>query len=128
MRFLIDMNLSPKWVAALEKVGHSAVHWSTVGPADAADGAIADYARANGCVVMTNDLDFGKLLSAERTRPPSVIQLRLGDLRAARLSGIVTRTIAATQADLESGALVTIGTNKVRIAPLPVGGPEDIAP
>ena len=31
MKILIDMNLSPEWVAVFENHGWSAVHWSTVG-------------------------------------------------------------------------------------------------
>ncbi len=37
MKILIDMNLSPAWVEVLEKAGHTASHWSTVGSLNAPD-------------------------------------------------------------------------------------------
>jgi predicted nuclease of predicted toxin-antitoxin system len=45
MRFLVDMNLSPDWIAYLNDRGHDAVHWSSVGAPDAEDLEIADWAR-----------------------------------------------------------------------------------
>lgn len=34
MKLLLDMNLSPLWVEALEEQGYEAVHWSRVGAPD----------------------------------------------------------------------------------------------
>jgi len=31
MKLLVDMNLSPRWVAVLEGAGFVAAHWSTLG-------------------------------------------------------------------------------------------------
>jgi len=31
VKVLVDMNLSPSWVPALENHGFSAIHWSSVG-------------------------------------------------------------------------------------------------
>jgi len=31
MKLLIDMNLSPEWIAVLERAGFETVHWSTIG-------------------------------------------------------------------------------------------------
>lgn len=120
MKFVIDMNLSPNWTAALRSAGFEAIHWSSIGPVDASDVVIAEFARSNGMAVITNDLDFGKLLSTDRAQLPSVIQIRLGDLRPATLLSTVCQTIEATRADLEKGALVTIGGSKVRISTLPL--------
>jgi len=35
MRFLIDMNLTPRWVQYLRSAGYEAIHWSSVGPLSA---------------------------------------------------------------------------------------------
>ncbi len=64
MRFIIDMNLSPRWVDVLNGAGFTAVHWSSVGAGDAADSAIMASAVARGGVVLTHDLDFGAILAA----------------------------------------------------------------
>jgi len=55
MRLLVDMNLSPQWVSLLKDAGVAAVHWSTIGAANAPDTEIMAYAIANGHVVLTHD-------------------------------------------------------------------------
>ena len=37
MKFLVDMNLSPGWVAFLTEAGFDSVHWSEVGANTASD-------------------------------------------------------------------------------------------
>jgi predicted nuclease of predicted toxin-antitoxin system len=37
MKFLIDMNLTPRWARFLVEQGFQAIHWSSVGPGDASD-------------------------------------------------------------------------------------------
>ena len=64
MKLLVDMNLSPRWIPFLLDAGREAVHWSTVGRADATDSEIMAFAAANDYVVLTNDLDFGAILAS----------------------------------------------------------------
>jgi hypothetical protein len=59
MKLLVDTNLSPNWVGSLNQAGFEAVHWSEVGSANSDDPEIMRYAKAQGLVVLTNDLDFG---------------------------------------------------------------------
>ena len=68
MKFLIDMNLSPRWVKVLTAAGHHAQHWSSVGAVDAADVEIMAYARAHDLIVFTHDLDFSAILAATQGR------------------------------------------------------------
>jgi len=81
MKILIDMNLSPRWVAALALHDVEAVHWSTVGAANASDGEIMEYAHIHDYTIFTHDLDFSAMLAASRWNKPSLIQLRTGDIR-----------------------------------------------
>jgi predicted nuclease of predicted toxin-antitoxin system len=67
MNFLIDMNLSPQWVAVFENAGWEARHWSFTGKQNAPDQEIFEYAKSNGYVIFTHDLDFGTILAAKRT-------------------------------------------------------------
>ena len=62
MRLIVDMNLSPGWVRLFEGRGWDALHWSQIGPGNAADSVILRWARENGRVVVTQDLDFTQLL------------------------------------------------------------------
>jgi predicted nuclease of predicted toxin-antitoxin system len=50
VKILVDMNLSPEWVAALTRHGWSAVHWSTVGDPRATDRVVMDWSVANGYI------------------------------------------------------------------------------
>jgi predicted nuclease of predicted toxin-antitoxin system len=76
MKFLIDMNLSPRWVAFLRDSGWQAIHWSSSGPPDATDSEIMAFAAANDYVVLTHDLDFGAILAVTHGQKPSVVQIR----------------------------------------------------
>ena len=58
------MSLSPSWATLLEADGHSVIHWSSVGSPSAPDTEIMRWARDNGYIVFTNDLDYGALLFA----------------------------------------------------------------
>lgn len=72
LQFVVDMNLSPDWVALLSQHGYPAVHWSNVGSPRATDASIMAWALANHHVVFTHDLDFGTLLALTHARGPSV--------------------------------------------------------
>jgi predicted nuclease of predicted toxin-antitoxin system len=86
MKLLIDMNLSPRWVSVLEESGWEAMHWSSIGQPDAPDHEIFNYARSNGHVIFTHDLDFGTILAATKADCPSVIQVRTQDVTPAHLN------------------------------------------
>jgi predicted nuclease of predicted toxin-antitoxin system len=120
MKLLLDMNIPPAWGDALQAAGHSAVHWSKVGSASALDFEILDYARSNGFVLITHDLDFGALLAASKQRGPSVIQLR-SDSLAFEVAGAATLSaIERMQEELRQGCLLSIqpGRSRLRILPL----------
>ena len=57
MKFLIDMNLSPRWV-------------------DAPDTTIMAFAHDHAYAVLTHDLDFSAILAATHSEKPSVVQIR----------------------------------------------------
>ena len=58
MKLLVDMNLSSSWIERLARHGFEAVHWSTIGAANAPDVEILTWATEHHFVVITNDLDF----------------------------------------------------------------------
>ena len=75
------MNLSPDWIPLLESVGTRRYIGRDLGADDAPDHEIMAWARNNGCVVLTQDLDFGALLHATGAVAPSVMQFRDHDVR-----------------------------------------------
>ncbi len=120
MKILIDMNLSPQWVAVLEDAGKPAVHWSHVGPQNASDHKIMSYAKSKGYVVFTHDLDFGAILAATKANCPSVIQVRTQDVSPRHLAPVVISALSQFEAYLEEGALVTVDEKKLRARLLPL--------
>jgi predicted nuclease of predicted toxin-antitoxin system len=93
MKVLIDVNLSPEWVAFLNTDGIEAIHWSAIGRSNASDAEILGHALQFHCIVLTQDLDFGAILSATGVARPSVIQIRAGRVHPSTLG---TQVVAAT--------------------------------
>jgi predicted nuclease of predicted toxin-antitoxin system len=120
MKFLIDMNLSPRWCDVLRQHGWEAVHWSHVGDHRAADRTIMDWARAHGYVVLTHDLDFGILLALTNAGGPSVVQSRTQDLSPEHLGAQLVSVLRNHAAEIEAGALVTVDEIRARVRILPI--------
>ncbi len=119
MKIVIDMNLSPDWVEVLKDAGWESVHWSTVGDMRATDDVIMSWARENGYVVFTHDLDFGVLLALTQAESPSVIQVRTQDVFPEVLSKRLVKVLLEHQTTLEQGALLTVDESKARVRVLP---------
>jgi predicted nuclease of predicted toxin-antitoxin system len=81
---------------------------------------VLDWARNNGYVVFTHDLDFGTLLALTRATGPSVIQLRTHDVLPAAVDEIVLETLRTFESDLERGAIVTIDESRGKVRILPI--------
>lgn len=120
MRILIDMNLSPDWVAIFKAESWEASHWNEVGDPKASDVEILTWARTNQFVVFTHDLDFGALLAVSGSRAPSVIQLRSQETSPAKMGAMVVHALKQLAHDLEVGVLVTLdpARSRARILPL----------
>ena len=119
-KFVIDMNLSPRWAAVLQRHGWAAIHWSAIGDPRATDRIIMDWAQANNYVVSTHDLDFGALLAATHAAGPRVIQIRAQDVLPEHLEDIIIQALRSYEAVLESGALVIVDESKLRARILPL--------
>ena len=119
MKVLIDMNLSMKWVPVFEQYGWNAVHWRNIGEPHASDSTIMAWARENGYVVFTQDLDFGTLLATTYAQKPSVIQVRIQNVLPENLGPWLAKILQQHEATLESGALLTITEDRTRVRVLP---------
>ena len=120
LRLLIDMNLSPEWVAELARHGYDAVHWSTVGDARAADATIMAWARDERRVVFTHDLDVGTILALTHANGPSVLQVRGQDVLPARMSRFVLAALHQHESALIAGAIVVVDERRSRVRVLPL--------
>jgi predicted nuclease of predicted toxin-antitoxin system len=124
MKLLVDMNLSPSWIALLRHSGWHSLHWSAVGQANARDSEIMAYAAANDYVVVTHDLDFGAILAATHGKKPSVVQIRTEDVSPAAIGSHVVTAMRHVEAELETGALLTVEPDRTRLRILPLRAAE----
>lgn len=117
---LIDMNLSPAWIEVFAHHRWSAVHWSSVGRADAPDAEIMAWAREHGHVVFTHDLDFGTMLALTHAAGPSVLQVRAQNTMPEDIAPAVVAAVRQHGDALAEGALVVVDLahSRVRVLPL----------
>jgi predicted nuclease of predicted toxin-antitoxin system len=115
MKLVVDMNLSTDWIPALRTVGIEAVHWAAIGPHDASDEAIMAWAHVNEAIVLTRDLDFAATLTMQGLALPSVIQLRIDQVRTERHLPLVQRALSLYQSHLEKGAILTLEEKRMRV-------------
>ena len=120
MKFLLDMNLPPRWREEFERRGHVAIHWSDVGAFTASDVEIMRWARENGHVLFTHDLDIGTVLALTHASGPSVIQIRAKEPLPESVGEQVFRAIKMHADLLVQGALVTIDAARSRVRLLPI--------
>ena len=105
----------------LTEAGIEASHWSSLGPANAPDAEIMAFARANGYVVLTHDLDFSAILAATQGAKPSVVQIRAEDVRPETVGPTLIEALRQMAAQLEEGALLTVDPARARLRVLPLG-------
>ncbi|WP_249018834.1 DUF5615 family PIN-like protein [Conexibacter sp. S30A1] len=120
MRFLIDECVSPRVGEALTEAGHDAVHLRDVGLLGASDEDVMAAASGSARVVVSADTDFGELLAARGATLPSLILLRQSDRTAVHQARTILANLPHVQADLTSGAVVSLTDDRVRVRPLPI--------
>lgn len=120
MKFVVDMNLSTRWVHALKEAGYAAEHWSALGPSTATDTEIAAVAREQGAVVLTRDLDFSAIIATTRLAKPSIVHMRDRDRFDEATVQRLLITLKAFEAELTAGAVLTIAGHRARLRLLPL--------
>lgn len=120
LRFLVDMNLSPKIVTDLRQEGWNILRVSQVLPMDSEDSEILKFARQQNRVIITQDLDFSSLLALGGHEKPSLITFRL----PAPDPEIITRKLLELLPHIEEallkGCAVVIDDRRVRVRRLPI--------
>jgi predicted nuclease of predicted toxin-antitoxin system len=119
MRFLLDMGLAQSTASYLRSRGHDAVHLREQGLQRLADQEIVLKAQAEARIIVTHDLDFGRIVALAGAGSPSVITCRLGDMRPNRVNVVLDRVLERFAVALESGALISVTDRGVRVRSLP---------
>ncbi len=122
MKFLADMGLARSTVAFLRAQGHDAVHLRDQGLQQLEDDEIVEKARNEGRVILTHDLDFGRIIAVGRASVPSVITFRLNDMRPTQVNRYLAEVLARFTEQLEAGALVSVNERGIRVRSLPIKG------
>jgi len=104
----------------LRSWGVDCVHAGEVGLSAAGDAEILHRGRAEDRVVVTLDADFRRLMTLSGASRPSVVRLRIQGLKGQDLAHLLKGLFEQSQAALEAGALVSVGTRQVRIRRLPL--------
>jgi predicted nuclease of predicted toxin-antitoxin system len=120
MKFVIDMNLSPRWIPLLKAAGFEARHWSDIGQVTATDEEIVAWARKSESIVVTHDLDFSAILASTKHAKPSVIQIRADDINPDRIGRRVISAITQFKAELMAGAVISVDPVRARVRVLPL--------
>ncbi len=120
MKLVLDQGLPRGAVEELRKHGFDALHVGDLGMATASDDEIVEYAQREDAIIVTLDADFHALLARSNAASPSVVRLRTEGLRGAELAALLVRVIPLCDADLRTGAMVTVDDRSVRVRALPL--------
>jgi predicted nuclease of predicted toxin-antitoxin system len=124
IRFLIDNALSPALAEALRGAGHDAVHVRDRQMGAASDQAIFDLAQRERRVIVSADTDFGTILAQRKAAEPSVILFRRNTGRRPTVQfELLMKNLHQIANALESGSVVVIEADRIRIRALPLSAP-----
>lgn len=121
MKLLLDQCLPRRTVHYLAKLGIPAEHVGDLGMATAMDEQILKTARDLHLVIVTFDSDFHSLLASTQARTPSVIRVRMEGLKSEQLADILVVVLTAVGKELETGAVVSVTADRIRVRRLPIG-------
>lgn len=105
----------------LRDAGHDAVHVLDRGLGGSTDNEVSVRAVAEGRAVISADSDFTSILALAGLTAPSLVLLRsLDHLKPAEQAAILIANLPGVEADLDEGAVVSIGGSHVRVRRLPI--------
>jgi predicted nuclease of predicted toxin-antitoxin system len=84
------------------------------------DREIIDYAAVNSMVLITMDLDVGRIIALLGRRKPSVILLRLRKPTVENINKKLSYTLHKTMDKLERGIIVVVEEQRIRVRELPL--------
>lgn len=120
MKLLLDMGLAQSTAIFLRSAGYDAVHLREEGLQRLPDEQIMAKALREGRVILTHDLDFGRLVALSRGRLPSVVTFRLGDMRPRQVNQYLQDILTRFDHELEAGVLISVTDDAIRVRHLPV--------
>ena len=121
MRFLLDESVSPLVKVPLLAAGHDVVHLHDLVLRGAPDPLVLETVLGEDRVLVTLDTDFGELVARSGLRLPSIVLFRGNVTRRPNSQAtLLLENLDQFEADLETGAVVVIGNDRVRVRRLPI--------
>jgi predicted nuclease of predicted toxin-antitoxin system len=121
MKFLLDQGLPPLTAELLRKQGLDAVHVSEIGWARAEDTKIIELAQIDNRIIITLDADYHAAIALTSAPSPSVIWMRVVNLRSSEYVEIIMPILNEDKEMLMNGFLITIRSDrKVKTRLLPI--------
>lgn len=119
-RFIADVHLSPKTIAALTDQGYDIIRCTDILPANAPNIEILEFARTEDRIVLTQDLDFSMLVAINNYDQPSLITLRLSSAKPDIVSDRLFEVLPMLEQELQTSVAITIDDDSVGIRKLPI--------
>ena len=120
MRLLADVHISPRTVRFLGSLGNDIIPVQSVLPPNASDLDITATAAEQDRAVLTQDLDFSRILATTGAASPSIVSLRLSDARVDSVNRRLQHVLPVLEEDVANGVIATVGDNRVRTRRLPL--------
>jgi len=120
MKFLLDMGLAAPTARFLRSMGHDAVHLREQQLQRLSDSLIVEKARIEERVILTHDLDFGRIVALSQANFPSVVTFRLTDMRRDNVHSHLRIIISRFSHELLDGALISVTDEAIRVRRLPI--------
>lgn len=119
MKLLIDMPVSPSLARWLEREGHNAVHVAYIGLSRSSDEEIMAYARREGRIIVTADLNYPRLLALTGSSDPGLILFRGGSYQEGEMLELMKRVLAAISPEEFPNSVVVVNRRAIRRRRLP---------
>ena len=120
MKFLADMGVSPRTVEWLKLQGHNAKRLNEEGLEKLPDPLVMAKALAENRILLTMDLGFGALLAMSQQQFPSIVIFRLSNETSKVVNGRMAEVLELFKAELESGVIISVSDDAIRVRQLPL--------
>jgi len=124
LEFLANMNISSLTVKELRKLGWNIIRVSEVLSNKSKDLEILNYARDHNKILITHDLDFSMLLAVGGYEKPSVINLRLENVKPGDVTKRIIEVVSKLEGELGKGVVISVDETSARYRNLPIVGVE----
>src|SRR3990170_2607128 len=120
MKILADLHISPRTVKYLRSLGHDVVRVNEVLPVNSSDPTIIEKATQDSRVILTQDLDFSKIIALSGKAAPSLISLRLTSSRIEHVNLRLAKILPLIESDVAQGIIVVVEDKRIRQRKLPL--------